>query len=289
MRGSIGFRMSRRRILVAILVLGLAAAGFALRRGRDGQDPALRFTFAVYGDCRHNDEVHRRICESIRRTAPSFVACTGDLMDRGDLESSWDDFRAITRELRAGVPYYAVMGDHDGYGKPWFAREFGLERLYFDRVVGDFHLFFLNSADGFEDPEQLKWLEERAAASKSRHKFAFFHRPPFMIDRRRGGEAQAIRDRIHAILVKHKFCAAFCGHQHAFYTTLRDGVRYVVTAGGGANLWKELDGALGQPGDLWRRCYHYVGCTVAGSQIVAQVVGDDGVPMPELSFTLCEH
>ena len=88
--------------------------------------------------------------------------------------------------------------------------------------------------------------------------------------------------------MKYKFCAAFCGYQHGFYSTLRDGVRYVVTAGGGAPLWK-IDPALGQAGDLSRKFYHFCGFTVAGKKIEARVFEKDGSEATELRFTLCEH
>ncbi len=109
-----------------------------------------------------------------------------------------------------------------------------------------------------------------------------------MIDDKRGKEADDIRPRIHPLLVKLKFCAAFCGHQHSFYSTLRDGVRYVVTAGGGAPLWK-IDPSLGQKGDLAKKFHHFVGFKVAGPKIEAHVYGEDGGEDEDLAFTLCEH
>src|SRR5437660_385864 len=82
--------------------------------------------------------------------------------------------------------------------------------------------------------------------------FAAYHHPPFMIYEKRKAEADKIRANIHPLLVQLKFCAAFCGHQHAFYSTVRDGLRYVVTAGGGAPL-RAIDLANGQKGDIARK------------------------------------
>src|SRR5262245_60338851 len=134
----------KRLRTAALAVTVVVAVGTALAWvTRDRQDPSLRFDFAVYGDCRHNDDTHRRICRSIVRTEPKFVLCTGDLVDHGEQEEVWPAFRAITKELRAKCPYYAVMGDHDGPRTGPFAKEFGLERPYYDKVVGDIHFFFL--------------------------------------------------------------------------------------------------------------------------------------------------
>src|SRR5262249_4131043 len=121
------------------------------------------------------------------------------------------------------------------------------------------------------------------------HNFAVSRPPPSMTTPKRNDEpvTTAAAAVIHPLLVKLKFCAAFCGHQHAFYTTLRDGVRYVVSAGGGAPLY-HVDVSLGQKGDLARKFHHFVGCIVQGTKIVARGYDPDGVEDQSLPFTLCE-
>src|SRR5205814_6746822 len=148
-------------------------------------------------------------------------------------------------------------------------------------------LFVLDSTTYFGDDEQLRWLEEKASKSDARHKLATFHHPPFSLESFEY-EKKPVRERLHPILVKHKFCAAFCGHHHAFYATVRDGVRYVVTAGGGAMLYS-LDETMAQKGDVYRRFHHYIGCTIQEKGIAARVFDPDGVEAPDLAFTLCEH
>jgi len=268
----------------ALIALALVVSTCACGR----REPAPKLDFVLYGDCRHEDGVHRSICAAMLRSSPAYVLNTGDLVDEPELKSDWDGFRKITKELRSRAAYYPVAGDHDLAPDLPFEKEFGLDKLYYDKVIGDIHYLFLDSTK-FEDPAQMAWFEERAAASKSLHKIAVFHRPPFSIDPGRGvGDAVKIRAQIHDRLVKLKFCAAFCGHNHAFYVTARDGVRYVITGGGGAPLWK-IDGSLAQKGDLWRKFYHYIGCRTAGKKITAQVFDEDGVEAKDLAFTVCEH
>jgi len=266
----------------------LAAAALLLFSGCGEKKRAAPVDFAAYGDCRHRPEVHRRIAAALAASGAKLFLVTGDLCDAPDEEASWAEFRDIVREVRAKGPYYCSFGDHDAGPKGLFMKEMGMTEPYFDRVEGDHHLFVLDSRDKFRDQAQIEWLRRTAAASKSKHKFAIFHHPPFMIDRDRGKEADEIRPNIHPLLVELKFCAAFCGHQHAFYSTLRDGVRYVVTAGGGAPLWR-LDPSLGQKGDLSRRFHHFVGFRVNGPRIDAHVIDEEGVEAEELAFTLCEH
>ncbi len=242
--------------------------------------------FVAYGDVRHHPAVHREIAGQIAKTKPKFLLVTGDYVDHPDAEDEWAVFREIVRPLRALGGYHAAVGDHDVGPREIFRKEFSLDGLYFDRHEGGLHVFVLDSRS--LDAKQLEWLEKTAAVSAAKHKFAVFHHPPFMIDRDRGHEAERVRVALHPILVKHKFCAAFCGHQHSFYTTKRDGVRYVITAGGGATLWK-IDPTLGEKGDLSREFYHFVGCSIEGGKIAARVFDREGGEAADLAFTLCEH
>ena len=250
--------------------------------------PLPTFDFVAYGDCRHNEKVHRDIAGGIARTNPRFILVTGDLVDEPDKEEDWRSWREITKDLRATSEYLCCVGDHDWEKVDTFLKELKMERWYADRRIGDVHVFLLDSRQMFKDKEQVEWLEKTAAASNARHKFAVFHHPPFMIDHKRGYEADNIRPQIHPLLVKLKFCAAFCGHHHAFYATARDGVRYVVTGGGGASLYP-IDEKLAQKGDVHRRFHHFVGCTMEEKKIAARVFDEAGREAEDLAFTLCEH
>jgi len=265
-----------------------AALVFLLLAGCGEKKRAAAVDFVAYGDCRHQPKVHRKVAAAMAASGGKLFLVTGDLTDAPDEEASWAEFRDIVKDVRAKGPYYCSFGDHDSGSKDLFLKELGMTKPYFDKVEGDYHLFILDSRDKFRDKDQVEWLKKTASASKSKHKFAVFHHPPFMIDADRGKEADAIRPNIHPLLAELKFCAAFCGHQHAFYSTKRDGVRYVVTAGGGAPLWK-IDPTLGGPGDLFRRFHHFVGLKDLGPKIEAHVIDQDGTEAEDLAFTLCEH
>lgn len=272
--------MKTARLLLVLLALAGCSDG-----GSGGGKP---ITFALYGDCRTGNDVHRRICKSILETDASFVVVSGDLVDEGDDEESWKAFREITKDLRARVPYFVVKGDHDQGNKWSLEREFRLEKPWYDKEVEGIHFFFLDSTAGFGIGEQLSWLEQRAAGSKALHKIAVFHHPPFSAMPRRAGSAEHVRTEIHGMLVKLKFCAALCGHDHHFYTTSRDGVRYVISAGGGASLYHP-DPKQGQRLDLMRRFHHFVLLHKQGKEIAAQVYDESGVEARDLGFGVCSH
>ena len=267
------------RRLAALAVLALA--GCSEKKHAAGLD------FAAYGDCRHDSTVHRKIADRIAASGARFTLVTGDLVETPEDPAAWKEFHEIVQELRK-KPYDCAVGDHDPGEKLYFKKELGLDRFYYDRRDGDFHVFVLDSCGKFNDKDQLDWLEKTAAASTAKHKIAVFHHPPFAIKTSRVAEAEELRPKIHPLLVKLKFCGAICGHVHAFYTTLRDGVRYVVTAGGGAPLYS-IDASLGQAGDLSRKFHHFVGFKIVGNRIEGHVYDPDGDEDESLAFPFCEH
>jgi 3',5'-cyclic AMP phosphodiesterase CpdA len=236
-----------------------------------------RFDLVVYGDCRSHDAVHRRLVDCILRHAPRLVVNTGDLVSTDNPEN-WARFREIERPLRDRTTYLPVPGNHDLSPARGLAREFKLDRLYYDRRLDDLHLLVLDSNAPY-DPDQLRWLEETLSASTARHRVVALHHPPFS-DAPDAAGLGAIR----AALARHKPCAVFCGHEHTFYTRRVDGVRYVVTGGGGA----PLDARAGH-GDLARTFHHYLGCAVGREGIRVRVLDERGREDPALAFPICAH
>jgi hypothetical protein len=252
------------------------------------QAPPVALDFAAYGDCRSGHETHRRICDSMIRAGVKYVVVSGDLVDWGDDEDDWKTWREVTKDLRAKAAYVAAPGNHDVSRRRAFEREMGVERTWYDKRMGDVHLFLLDSNEYFAEAEQLAWLEKTAEASDARHKIAAFHHPPWSLDSFGEYEEKPVRERLIPLLLKLRFCATFAGHHHAFYTTKRDGLRHVVTAGGGAHLYRITE-SRAIAGDLFRSLHHFVGCVVGPKGISARVFDPDGLEVPELAFPLCEH
>jgi len=270
---------------------GIAAAALALS-GCAEKTPPAPVDLAVYGHCRQYAKIHRQIAASIATRNPKAVVVAGDLVNRPEDQKQWDLFKKITGIYSGKVPMLPLVGNHDVHptdGNKAFLRETGLAKSWYDRQIGDFHFFVLDSINSFQDDrEQLDWLQKTAEASTAKHKFAAFHHPPFIIDPKRLQEAPMVLKNLHPLLVKMKFCAGLCGHQHAFYYTRRDGIPYVVTGGGGSALG-DLEPSLGIKGDLSRSFYHFVGLKVVGPKIEGHVYEPDGDEVAELAFPVCDH
>ena len=103
---------------------------FFVAVGCSEKKPAVlpTFDFAAYGDCRHNEGVHREIAANLVRAHPKFVLVTGDLVDQPDREAEWQTFRDIAKDLRAQSEYLCAVGDHDWEKVDTFLEEFKLDR-----------------------------------------------------------------------------------------------------------------------------------------------------------------
>jgi hypothetical protein len=99
---------------------------------------------------------------------------------------------------------------------------------------------FNNCAAKGVTERDLEFLEQQLARQYE-YKFVFTHIPPAFFEatfagdtRRRGFKRGA--DAFHALLRRHQVNEVFMAHIHGYATEVLDGVRYTLTAGGGAPL-----------------------------------------------------
>jgi predicted phosphodiesterase len=222
--------------------------------------PGAVLRIGVYGDVRGGHAVHARLVGHMLREGLDLVAVTGDLVARGSDEADWQRFYAVTHELLAQLPYYSVIGNHDlgwdGADPSKRAQVFALPpgpldrpagAYWYSRDVADVHLVFLDS-NAYDRTEQEAWLERSLAAARARRVraiIALTHDGPFARGYH-GGNAVA-RARYVPILAKHRVDLLISGHDHIYQRGELEGVRYVVSGGGGAPLYNIRCGVPGRP------------------------------------------
>jgi 3',5'-cyclic AMP phosphodiesterase CpdA len=238
--------------------------------------------FVVYGDMRGGHRVHAKILESIAAEAPDFVLVTGDLVARGSDAGDWQRFFKIAGPLLARFPFYPVAGNHDvGRSGSELLRMNELFALWpappsrpswghwYSFEVGGVHIVMLDS-NAYRHAEQLEWLERDLAAARKRGVRAIFattHDGPYSRGIHRGNRYAA--DKYAPVLARHGVAMVFSGHDHLYQRGEVDGLRYVVSGGGGAPLYPVRCGIKGK-----RRCrvddgmqhaesaHHYVAVSV---------------------------
>ena len=268
--------------LALLLTWGLAPA----------QAQSDKYTFVAYGDTRSQPDVHRRIIAEIVKVRPEFVVQSGDLVANGRNKAQWTEFDQITQPLRdAHIGYYPARGNHD-IGAFFTARvreplDSGNKLYYaFTRHHNRFIVL-----DEFEDYDpaspQYHWLETELIKAKKTaiNTFVMFHESPYSVGPH--GPTLEAQKYLHPLFVKYPPRAVITGHDHLFYRTVRDGVNYIVTGGGGAPLYDFDNKQIAIPGDVYIKQYHIVKMAVSGPRVTCTVLGEK--PDQPGQFTEIDH
>ena len=204
--------------------------------------------FAVIGDSgRGTPEQHAVGDQMVRfrdRFKYDFVVMLGDNIYEGP--ASPDDYRVKFEEpyedlLRAGVRFFAVLGNHDDPRQVWYP-PFNMrgERYYsfappedpITRLTTRVEFFALDSTN--LDRVQLGWLDERLAASRADWKVVLLHHPLYTSGRYRQS-ARVHRLVLEPLLIRHGADVVFSGHEHIYQrSTLQSGIQYFVSGGAGS-------------------------------------------------------
>ena len=229
--------------------------------------------FAVYGDMRGGHRTHARIVEALLDEAPDFVLVTGDMVLRGTDEGGWQKFFEVTAKLMARVPYFPAAGNHDigrsGDEERRMNEIFAMAAVadrpewghWYSLDVAGIHLVMLDS-NAYDHEAQLAWLDADLAAARKagvRAIFAATHDGPY--SRGNHGGNRIARERYAPVLAKHGVLLLFTGHDHIYQRGEVDGLRYIVTGGGGASLYPIRCGTRGRP-----RCDQDDGAALAVSE-----------------------
>jgi 3',5'-cyclic AMP phosphodiesterase CpdA len=283
------------------------------------------FNFIEYGDTRATSQpnavslIHEDIVNSFLQHNPEFIVHTGDMVLAGGIWSQWLEFNeSIAPILEANIPFYGIVGNHEKYTEQYYQYdsdfsnyttyfdfssvidETGETELYYSFDYEGIHFIFLNTEDFFNDTEggsnefncslpQMNWLLSDLS-NKQPDDFivVHFHRTAWSIrdnNPNRWAEAKTVRDDFHEILIQHGVDLVFMGHDHYYYRTIRDGIYYVTTGGGGAPL-ADIDPnpPIWQEGDIAYSEYHYCNVEVNSTHVKVTALCTNSIILD--SFTI---
>ena len=230
-----------------------------------------KLRFVVYGDTRDGHAIHKKLVALILKQKPDFVIQTGDLVTDANDPAQWKQYDAITGDMRKRVPVYPVRGNHDvgaGYLARFTSPIGSGTRLHYSFDRGDCHFIGLDTcSEVSKGGEQYAWLEKdlESASKRAKHIFASFHVPPYGIGWH--GSDLGVRKALCPLFIKYGVSAVFNGHDHNYYRTLRDGVTYVTSGGGGATPYPPNPNRGAVKGDKWALAFHIVVCDVDGDEV----------------------
>jgi 3',5'-cyclic AMP phosphodiesterase CpdA len=216
--------------------------------------------------------------------APDFVLHTGDMVENGLVADQWTTFFAVERDLMRQAPLYGVLGNHEANSALYFDAFHlpGNERWYsFD--YGNVHLVALE-VDGYASiapgSEQIAWLENDLAQTAQPWKVVFFHIPPYSSGAH--GSDLTVRAALEPIFIRYGVDLVFNGHDHDYERSVANDIVYIVTGGGGAPLYPQVNS---NPASVYfTSTHHSVLVNVIGSTLSVSGVRSDGAHFDE--FTL---
>jgi 3',5'-cyclic AMP phosphodiesterase CpdA len=215
------------------------------------------WSFVVFGDVQQGYGIYSKLAIHISnlQPVPHCALCCGDIMLRPANEVEWVSFWKVSEPITDNMKLYIARGNHEGNDPA--SEEFLQEQLqlpqdhfYYAFARENAMFIILDTEKAREEnsigPEQFEWLYHALLAASEAddidHIFIFLHRPVFPQGQHMGSPMINGME-LHELFLNHpKIKAVFSGHEHMFNRTVRDGINYIITGGGGGILYDGYGG-----------------------------------------------
>lgn len=213
----------------------------ATARPTPSPTPAPTAGFAAFGDS-GGGEGQADVARAMERwttdhRVDALVTVGDNVYERGEPGHFDAQLKAPYAALRAnGRPLWVTLGNHDvdaGYGNRQL-RYLGLPDLPYTQELAGVQLLFLDS--NRVNSAQTSWLERTLAAPGPPFRVVIFHHPAWSCGYH--GPTEDVDARWVPVLERHRVALVLTGHDHHYERfTSPGGVTYVVTGGGGQDLY----------------------------------------------------
>ena len=222
----------------------LASAASLVAQAPAGPSPS-KLRWLATADSGSGDRKQQAVADQMaavqRRQPVDLVILAGDnIYNDGDISKVDGAFtRPYSALLQAGVPFHAVLGNHDirtANGDPQVAyRPFGMAGRWYSLRRGPVEFFMLDTNVNANWGQQLPWLRSSLAASKAPWKVVVGHHPIYSAGLYgNDGDAQA---RLAPLFKKYGVQLYINGHEHDYERTkVIEGTTYLTLGIGGASL-----------------------------------------------------
>ncbi|MCW8130664.1 MAG: metallophosphoesterase [Planctomycetota bacterium] len=235
-----------------------------------------KFAFAVLGDTKHSKTFSGKVVPFVAQTVkPAFVLTTGDMVQFGGGSTGPDYWSRLSKEAGEDMkarPWWPAIGNHEVGGGPILNKKdekeipknIDLGRAYFKQFYGlksDYYSFTFRNAAFIALPWRYPnekdgtqaWLEGELKKFKAEGKliFCFNHCPFYTVGSKSPNDVPGKPTDVTKLFETYGVRAVFSGHDHGYYRTVRNGVLYATSAGGGAELYELKRRAEAQAEDVY--------------------------------------
>jgi tartrate-resistant acid phosphatase type 5 len=233
-------------------------------------DPSRsELTFLIFGDwgrggAFHQRDVANQMGLAAEKRPSRFIVSVGDNFYEKGVQSAADpqwksSFEGVYTAPSLGVPWYAILGNHDYKGRPQAQLDYAkthpswkMPARYFSQIEPidekeKVEFFFIDTSPFVEEyrdkadmrdeiisqdmSAQVRWLDQALSNSTAAWKIVIGHHPIFSGGSEHGDQPELIRA-INPLLEKHRVPAYFNGHDHDLQHIVRGSVEYFTTGAG---------------------------------------------------------
>jgi hypothetical protein len=268
----------------------LISAGFTTAPKPESGAPV---TFLVYGDTRTDMTAHAAVVRALANTPSDFLVNTGDLIEDGGRAEDWQSFFDVEGKLLQQRAMFVAVGNHELYDDRAgvnFARYFGytdapgVTQPYGTTRWGSVRFFFLNSMHDWSSGPDRAWLQRELGHADGEPglvwRIAVMHQGPWSSGPH-GASAAMLDAHVPELLAAHGVDLVFSGHDHIYERGVVGRLKYVISGGGGAPLYKASKIASTR---MVESVHHFVEVAADGDalRVVAQRI--DGSIMDRCGF-----
>ena len=248
------------------------------------------FRFVAYGDSRTFASAHAAVVKAIVASAPRLVLHTGDMTRDGTVASYWQtEYFAPAKPLIATTPMYPSLGNHEKGTTnyyTYFSTPVGggtKNEEWYSFNYGSVHFISIDTCTTYSvGSTQYNWLVNDLKSATAEWKVVLTHYPTYSSGTH--GGSTTMQKVLVPLFEQYHVDMVFAGHDHIYERSLKSGIYYFVTGGGGAELY-----SVGKTSNPYRQysksAYHHITVDISGNTATIKARGNDGVSFDGVTIT----
>ena len=251
-------------------------------------DGFVPFRFVLYGDTRSDHRAHAATMRAISREGADFVVHTGDLVGDGRREDHWQRFFSIERDVLRNAVWLPVVGNHELHrpsrvGIENFRRYVHCDEdsprpeLDYTMRYGNVRMVLANAFEDWSSTRMRTWLDGQLSRARAEgpDDFLLVVLHWGMHSSGPHGENGNLRAaNLGELFRRYRVDLVVAGHDHIYERGEERGLRYMVTGGSGAPLYKHA--TTRHYTQVFARQHHYVRVDVERDALSFVALRPDG-------------